>query len=172
MADKKPLSFQETPLRKTSAALQPAKVFGMGDPLATKLFGKLDNAALDYLEPITTTPIKPNISGPIPGSYEDLVEKGWVKPQQQMAKGGKVKKYAEGGKVEKKPRLEFNLKDRDWPKEFGPDPLLTPPKTKSPKATPIPTDVPKKLPIAPMAKGGYVRGDGCCQRGKTKGKMR
>jgi hypothetical protein len=115
MPTEKPLSFQETPLRKTSAALQPAKVFGMGDPLATKLFGKLDNAALNYLEPITQAPVKPDLSGPIPGSYDDLVKKGWVKPQQQMAKGGRVKKYAEGG---------------------------------------------------------YVRGDGCCKRGKTKGKMR
>lgn len=27
-------------------------------------------------------------------------------------------------------------------------------------------------PTAKMAKGGKVRGDGCCQRGKTKGAMR
>ena len=115
MATEKPLSFQETPLRKTSAALQPAKVLSGGDPIARKLLGKLDNAALNYLEPITVAPAKPDLSGPIPGSYEDLVQKGWVKPGKQMASGGTVKKYS---------------------------------------------------------KGGAVRGDGCCQRGKTKGTFR
>ena len=29
-----------------------------------------------------------------------------------------------------------------------------------------------QTPTARMAKGGKVRGDGCCQRGKTKGAMR
>lgn len=98
MADEKPLSFQETPLRKTSAALQPAKVFGMGDPLATKLFTKLDNAMLNDLEPITTPAYRPGLSdGPVFGSYDDLVQKGWVRPK--MARGGEVKKYAKGGTV-------------------------------------------------------------------------
>lgn len=103
MADEKPLSWQETPLRKMSALAQPAKVFGMGDPLATKLFGKIDNAFLDAYEPITTPVYKPGLSnGPVFGSYDDLVEKGWVKPKMarpQMARGGAVKKYAKGGTV-------------------------------------------------------------------------
>lgn len=29
----------------------------------------------------------------------------------------------------------------------------------------------RKKDAAPMAKGGMVRGDGCCRNGKTKGKM-
>ncbi len=95
MANEKPLSWQETPLRKTSAALQPAEVFGAGQPKFVKNFlGKIDNAALDYLEPVSTPRYTPDVGGPVYGSYDDLVQKGWVKPK--YAKGGSVSSRADG----------------------------------------------------------------------------
>ncbi|MFO0003509.1 MAG: hypothetical protein ACK559_20500 [bacterium] len=44
----------------------------------------------------------------------------------------------------------------------------TEPKAAAPKPKAPP---PKKVPPKKMAKGGKVRGDGCCTKGHTKGRM-
>jgi hypothetical protein len=80
-----------------------------------------------------------------------------------------VERRSEGGSMAKRPGLyaNINAKRRRIASGSGE-------KMRSPGSEGAPTDAAfeRSARTARKAKGGVMRGDGCCQRGKTRGTMR
>jgi len=117
----------------------------------------------------------PDSSVKIGARQEPLGEvMGTQEPVTMYKRGGKVKKYADGGIYTSKMGQPPMDPEVAKPSKKKPDPdadIFTAEKLKGKKEAPrdlMPEDFkkPKKF-----AKGGSVRGSGCEQRGKTKGRM-
>jgi hypothetical protein len=127
--------------------------------------------------------VAPDTSVKIGGRQEPLDEvMGTQEPVTMYKRGGKVKKYADGGIYTSKMGQPPMDPEVAKPSKKKPDPdadIFTAEKLKGKKEAPrdlMPEDFKKKS--KPMAKGGcakFAKGgmiDGCAQRGKTKGRMR
>lgn len=137
-------------LRKTNSFLR--KATGL-DALGfdKSMLGKFQDKVLDTAEPIWTDPSKTSYVNPFTGEVV------------KYKKGGKVKKFSKGEETDDLTPRE-NLPDKNASEQAREA-------KKKPKREDDLTPY-ENLPPKKFAKGGAVRGDGCCMKGKTKGRFR
>lgn len=138
------------------------------------LHDAVDKPILNAVEPLAEEykQYKPQAGTPIPGSAEDAIKKAYsqnlnVAQPPGMRRGGHVKKYAAGGSTAKPPRSNMSPAElNDW--RAGQDEVEM--RDEIAKKT---KPVVKPKPPVKMARGGSVssRADGCCTKGKTKGRF-
>ena len=136
------------------------------DPLGTKIMTKVDK---QWLDP-TFDPNSPLLRGPPPPDYMKMYEEGRLPGQP----GGSVSALKCGGKVKRKKFSKGGSVDDLAPRENLPAKNASEQAKDAKRKKPKPEDdlAPREnLPTKRYAKGGMVRGDGCCVKGKTKGRF-